>query len=160
MSPVHSRRPSARRGQSLTEFALVAPLVFLLVFGIIDFGRLFFTEVTLQNALREAGRFAVTGRHLPNPGNPGVNLSRVDSIIQIATQAAQGLDVSNIQISSPQGGAGRPAGGPSETVVISLTTSVKLMTPIIATFFGPNGSYKFTVSTTFRNEPFDPGQSA
>ena len=150
---------AARRGQAMTEFSLVAPLFLLLVFGIMDFGRLFFWQMTLQNALREAGRFATTGRHLPDPANPPNTLSRIDSIIQVAQQAAQGIDVQHIEISSPQGGLTRPAGGPGETVVIALTTSVKLMTPLIGAFFGPQGQWTFTVSTTFRNEPFDPSLS-
>src|SRR5664279_4517955 len=78
-----------RRGQSLVEFALVAPLFFLLVFAITDFGRLFFTQSTLQFALREAGRYAVTGQHMANPDpKVGGNLSRVASIRAIAQQNA------------------------------------------------------------------------
>ncbi len=46
----------ARSGEAMVEFALVAPLFFVLMFGIMDFGRLFFTEETLQYAVREAGR--------------------------------------------------------------------------------------------------------
>src|ERR1700722_20631179 len=88
----------SRSGQSLVEFALVAPLFFLLVFGITDFGRLFFTQETLQFAIREAGRYAVTGQHAPDPAHPGNNLSRVASIKAIAQQKAIGIDVSNISI--------------------------------------------------------------
>jgi Flp pilus assembly protein TadG len=145
----------ANRGQSLVEFAMVVPLFFLLIFGMIDIGRAFFVQVTLQNAMRQAGRFAVTGNHLTQGGT---NLTRVASIIQIAQQAAVGTDISSIQISSAQGGAGS-AGGPSDTVTISLTSNLQLITPMIGQFFGPNGIYTFTVSTTFRNEPFNPSQT-
>src|SRR5271154_3878115 len=93
----------SRRAQSLVEFAMVAPLFFLLVFGITDFGRLFFTQETLQFALREAGRYAVTGQQMADSSNPGHFMSRVDSIKAVAAQKAIGIDVSNIQISSPQG---------------------------------------------------------
>jgi len=147
------------RGQSAVEFAIAAALLFLLVFAITDFGRLFYTQTTLQYALREAGRFAVTGRHLPDPMNPNQTLSRVDSIIETAQKYAMGLDVSNITISSPEGGSTQPAGGPRETIIISLTTDLRLITPYISRFFGTNGVYRFTVSTTFLNEPFDPSQT-
>src|SRR5580698_3843174 len=66
----------SRNGQSMVEFALVAPLFFLLVFGITDFSRLFFTQETLQYAVREAGRYAVTGQHAT--GSNGNTMSRVD----------------------------------------------------------------------------------
>jgi Flp pilus assembly protein TadG len=145
-------------GQSLVEFAIISVLLFLLMFAILDFGRLFYVKTTLQSALREAGRLAVTGRHLPDPNNPGSNLSRIDSIIATAQRYAMGVDISNIEISSPLGGVTRPAGGPRETVIISLTTDLKLLTLYIGRFFGSSGVYHFTVSTAFLNEPFDPSQ--
>lgn len=146
---------SARRGQSMVEFTLVVPLFFVLIFGMIDIGRVFFVQVTLQNAMRQAGRFAVTGNHLIDPATNKL-MTRVDSIVQTAKSAATGLDVANIQISSATGGsagAGR-AGGPGDTVTIALTTNLKLITPLIGRFFGSGGIYTFTVRTSFRNEPF------
>ena len=144
----------SNRGQSTVEFAFVAILFFELMFGIIDIGRLFFVELTLQNAMRQAGRYAVTGSHLPDPSNPGKYLTRAASIIQIAQNAAVGTIISNPQITPPDGG------GPDATVNISLTSSLTLFTPLIGQFFGTNGVYTFTVSTTFRNEPFPPGQTS
>lgn len=145
-------------GSSLVEFALVAMMFFVLVFGIIDFGRLFFVQMTVQHALREAGRFAVTGNHLPDPNDPSRQLSRVNSIMEVARQAAAGIDISSIQITSARGGTGN-AGGPGDTVTVSLTTDLRLFTPLIAQFVAPSGVYSFTASTTFRNEPFPPSQT-
>jgi Flp pilus assembly protein TadG len=140
------------------EFALVAPMIFLLFFAIFDFARLFYAHMTLQNAVRQAGRYAVTGNHLPDPKHSGQNLSRVNSIIQVAQRAAMGLSVSNIQVSSAGGGSGS-AGGPGDTVTISLSTNLQLMTPIVARFF-QQGIYSFTVSVSFKNEPFPPGNTS
>ncbi len=50
-----------RKGQALAEFALTAPLLLLLIFGIVEFGRAFQSWVTLQNAARAAARFASVG---------------------------------------------------------------------------------------------------
>lgn len=147
-----------RRASSLVEFALVAPLFFLLIFGIIDFGRLFFTRATLQHALREAGRFAVTGNKLPGV-NPATSqpYTRVESIIEVAKKAAVGLDVTGITVSSQAGGPNH-AGGPGDRVTVSITTTLRIITPIIGQFF-TDGRYTFTVRTTFRNEPFHPSQT-
>lgn len=152
----------ANCGQALVEFAMILPLFLVLIFGMIDIGRVIFVEVTLQNAMRQAGRFAVTGNHLPDRNNPGQNLTRVASINQIAQSAAVGLHISSVQITSRLGGVttSGSAGGPGATVTISLTTDLQLITPLIGHFFGPNGIYTFTVSTTFRNEPFPPGQAS
>jgi hypothetical protein len=52
-----------KKGQTLAEFALTLPILLLLLFGIIEFGRLFQSWVTLQNAARTAVRYASTGQY-------------------------------------------------------------------------------------------------
>lgn len=47
------------RGQALVEFAMVAPLFFLLLFGIIEAGRFIFYYEILSNATREGARYAI-----------------------------------------------------------------------------------------------------
>ena len=49
----------AQRSQALIEFALVSPVLLLLVFGIIDIGRAVFYYDTLNHAAREGARTAV-----------------------------------------------------------------------------------------------------
>lgn len=46
------------RGQSMVEFALVAPLLLALLIGILEFGRMVFVYASVTNASREAVRFA------------------------------------------------------------------------------------------------------
>jgi Flp pilus assembly protein TadG len=152
------RRGRSTEGTSVVEIALIAPIFLLLLFATVDFAHLFWVELTLQNAIRQAGRYAITGNHLADPNHPGHNLSRVASIMQVAQQTAVGLDVSNIQISSLTGGSGS-AGGPGDTVTVSLTTNMPLITPIVGKFFR-NGVYTFTVSVTMKNEPFAPNDTA
>lgn len=134
----------------MVEFALIAPLFLLLVCGVIDYGRLFFTQSSLEDAVQEAGRYASTG-------NSQSGLTRLQSIEAVLQQAAVGMNVpiQNIQISSFTNGAWVPgsAGGPGDTVAITVTMGMKLLTPMIGHHF-PNGIYTFTASTTFQNEPF------
>ena len=136
----------------MVEFVLVAPLYFLLTFAVIDFGRMFFVQMNVQQAVQEAARYASTGQHLPDPNNQGQNLSRIASITAEVQKAAVGANVTNVQVSSLAGGAGS-AGGPGDTVTVSVTTNLALMTPMVGKFF-PNGVYTFTSSATFKNEPF------
>jgi Flp pilus assembly protein TadG len=56
---VSSIRSDRTRGQALVEFALVAPLFFLLLFAIIDFGRYVYYVQILNNAAREGARYAI-----------------------------------------------------------------------------------------------------
>ena len=51
----------SQRSQSMTEFAFIAPLLFLLCFGILDFGRAIYYYVTLSQAANEGARVAVRG---------------------------------------------------------------------------------------------------
>ncbi len=55
---VGAERRHATQGQALVEFALIAPLLFLLLFGIIQFGFLLAGQVGMTNAAREAARYA------------------------------------------------------------------------------------------------------
>ena len=48
-----------RHGASVVEFAIVAPVFFLLVFGMIEYGRLVMVQQVLTNATREGARQAV-----------------------------------------------------------------------------------------------------
>nr|WP_077491127.1 TadE family protein [Sinomonas mesophila] len=49
----HRRR---ERGAVAVEFALVLPILLTLVFGIIEFGRLYNAQIVFSNAAREAAR--------------------------------------------------------------------------------------------------------
>src|SRR5437899_12307070 len=58
--PLSNQRSAARaRGQALVEFAFVAPIFFLILFGIIDFGRYVYCVQILDNAAREGARYAI-----------------------------------------------------------------------------------------------------
>ena len=46
------------RGSAAVEFALILPVLLLLVFGIIDFGRLLNAKITLNQAAHEGARAA------------------------------------------------------------------------------------------------------
>ena len=52
------KRIRNRRGSVAVEFGLIAPIMFLLVFAIIDFGRAYYTVHDLAAAAREGARFA------------------------------------------------------------------------------------------------------
>lgn len=45
-------------GQSLVEFSMILPLFLVLLFGMVDFGRAFFTWLLVTNAAREGARVA------------------------------------------------------------------------------------------------------
>ena len=52
-------RRTKRRGTSAVEFAIVAPLFFMMVFGMIEVGRMVMVQQIITNAAREGARVAV-----------------------------------------------------------------------------------------------------
>ncbi|MEM8866054.1 MAG: TadE/TadG family type IV pilus assembly protein [Planctomycetota bacterium] len=58
---VANRRPSTprRRGAAVVEFAIVAPVFFLVMLGMIEFGRMAMVQQVITNAAREGARIAV-----------------------------------------------------------------------------------------------------
>lgn len=58
----HTSRGLRQRGQSLVEFALVAPIFLIIVFGVVDFSLGLKAWLTLTNASREGARVLVLGQ--------------------------------------------------------------------------------------------------
>jgi Flp pilus assembly protein TadG len=52
-----NQKTKDRRAQAMVEFAIVAPILFLLLFGIIEVGRMIFLYSAVVNASREAVRY-------------------------------------------------------------------------------------------------------
>lgn len=72
-SSTHRRRAHSRSaGQAIAEFALAAPIFFLMLFAIIDFGRYVYYVQILNNAAREGARYAIVHgvNSLPPTGPP------------------------------------------------------------------------------------------
>jgi Flp pilus assembly protein TadG len=59
---VASGKSRSARGQVLVEFALVLPLLCLLVIGLVEFGVLFYDKAMVDNASREGARTGIRYR--------------------------------------------------------------------------------------------------
>jgi hypothetical protein len=151
--PSTLRLLASARGNALVEFAFVLPILLGLLVSVFEFGRLFYVRLTLLSAVREASRFTVTGNVLPDPGNPGMFLGRVDSIVATVQRAAPGLAVraADVTVIGPDG-PGDP-GGPGDVVTIRVDYDIDLVTPIIRPVF-PDGSHHYSVAVMTQNEPF------
>ncbi len=79
-----------QEGQALIEFALVLPLLLVLVMGIIQFGIVFNNYITLTDAVRVGSRQAAVSRTHPDPES--VVVDRVQ-------RSAHSLKVADLDIS-------------------------------------------------------------
>lgn len=88
MSPRPSRRPRVRRddaGQALVEFALVLPVLTMVLFAIIQFGLFFYTYIDLTSATRDGARVAaVSAKAADGPGAVRTAIGRSTSVVDDA----------------------------------------------------------------------------
>jgi Flp pilus assembly protein TadG len=90
------------RGQTMTEFALVLPILAVLLFGVIQFGIVFNNYVTLTDSVRAGARKGAVGRFSTDPVGDvqtsvkssagGLNLGQLN--ISVSSTWAAGTDVS------------------------------------------------------------------
>jgi Flp pilus assembly protein TadG len=53
----HQKKPNCLRAQALVEFALILPLLLVLIIGAMDLGRVFYFKIVLTNAAREGANY-------------------------------------------------------------------------------------------------------
>jgi Flp pilus assembly protein TadG len=63
----HWTKPRKERGANLVEFAILAPFLILLLFGIIEFAWLFAKNLDVRHGAREGGRLAATNDFVVGP---------------------------------------------------------------------------------------------
>ena len=149
-------------GQAITETAMATSLLLLLVLGVVEMGQVFFVKLTLQNAVRTAGRYAITGSCVGSGSS--CSLSRYNSIVQVLQNSSAGIlkpaNLSEVRINCTDNGGGCPnaAGGPTDAISISVSHPFHFVSPLVSRFF-PAGSYTINVSARFTNEQFLPSQS-
>ncbi|MGC9361190.1 MAG: TadE/TadG family type IV pilus assembly protein [Anaerolineae bacterium] len=125
-----------QRGQELVEFALILPLLLLLMVGIFEFGYVVFAYNTLSNAVREGARYG------------SVHPESTDAIIERAERLTTGLDGDELTW-DVVGSADDDE--PSETrISVSVTYQHHLMTGFIFQPFGigEDGTIPLTASSS------------
>lgn len=111
------------RGQSLVEFALVLPVIFALIFGVIDGGRLVYSMVTLDYAVNEGARLA----GLPSTASVAVVQNHVTANAYLLNLPSSSVGV------TVNGGAGYTTRVTGDRIVVSATYVYQ---PIVTSMFG------------------------
>jgi hypothetical protein len=151
------------RGVATVEFALVAMLLFAVLFVIMDFSYLFWGNLSMQHAVRAGARYAVTGRADLDLNPQGTAQDRCDAAKAEIRNQSMGfydrvaptivfktVDATTGAITPVPGGSCAAAG---EIIIISVNCSLAPLTPFLKPLLG-GGKWDFVVSTTMRNETF------
>jgi PKD repeat protein len=129
------------RGQSLVEFALILPVLMLILLITIDFGRVYLGWVTLNNAARIAANYAASGQ-------PPLTTAQQIEYRAVVASETKGIncDLPN-PIPNPTypGSTGTIVGG---RAVVALSCSFNLITPFLGNIF-PGGVVAVGASADF-----------
>lgn len=123
------------RGQAMVEFALVAPIFFLLLFSIIEFGRYVYTVQILNEAAREGTRYAIVhgsqalcpSGQMPggvtNPCDP-TGQKVIDAVVRDSTGVA--LTSSMVTLAWPDGDNAR-----GHKVKVAVSYQYRALIPVV-----------------------------
>ena len=139
---VVKNRLHSERGAELIEFALVLPLLLLLIAGVVDFGMMFQSYEVVTNAAREGARVGV----LPGYNVPDVQ-ARVDAYLAASgLSGARTTTVTNVPVAT---GAGTFT---ARSVTVAYTYSFAVL-GIAAPLFGGNfGNIQLNAISVMRTE--------
>lgn len=115
-------------GQAVVEFALVLPLLILLIFGMVDFGWLFYNKIEVNNASREGARYAAI-----HWNESSVETDTINLVKSFASESAQVTVTPN-----------------GTEVIVSVKKNVDVLTGVTSTILG--SSVNLSSSCTMRKE--------
>lgn len=131
------------KGQSTVEFALVLPILIVLLCGIIDFGWLYSCNITATNAAREAARY--TAVHYYDSSTDDDQAQAESIVFSDAPQLppySTSVVLTSLDLDS---------NGIQESAQIKVTAPIPLLTGMTATIIGKN-SITITVTSIMKFE--------
>jgi hypothetical protein len=140
------QRIVGERGNALVEFALVAPLLFVIVFGMIDFGKAFNYWLDENHLAAQGARLAAVNSgppgNCPNGSTPGSLLA----YIKCNADTSELLNNASVCVSFPNGGAKTT----TNPVTVSVSTTYTWL-PIISALL-PSPTTTIAGTATMRLE--------
>lgn len=146
------------QGQALVEFAIVLPLLVLILLGVMQFGLLFWGQITLTQVARDTGRWAATQQECDTADNR-VALDTQARAIALESQlfGYDGGADPNLTITpswAPNADPCPPVDNTGiEWVTILMTYRVDVFLPLAADTCTPVCQRTLTTEVQFRMEP-------
>jgi Flp pilus assembly protein TadG len=167
-------RGRGRSGSAAIEFAIIAPVLFLFLFGIIETGVIYFAGTALQNATDDAARMVRTGEastftvaqfksQVCSEMSGFISSTQCTSNLQVDVRQYSSFSgasyptVTNANGSLNTGAMGYPATlSPCQVVLVRAFYPWSIMTPLMQPLLQnmPNGQYLLSAAAAFRSEPY------
>lgn len=143
-------------GLAIVEMSVVASFFFFLFFIIVDLSVFSYVKLTMQNAVREGTRYAITGRSDLDPDGNGV---REAAILAKVNEASHGylervMRIEDVRVEDLDGNPVTGFGQGGDIIAIHLDCEWTSISPFTHLFLD-DGKYTFTVSSAMRNEAFE-----
>jgi Flp pilus assembly protein TadG len=166
-------RARSTSGSAAIEFAFVAPVFFMFMFGILEGGVMFFGKAALMNSVQDAARLIRTGQAQTGSMNQVAFKDKVCAGISALLDCNNlTVDVQNYPSGFTAGGLGSPTdsngalksgqnnynvGAPCDVVVVRAFYKYTIKTPVISSFLAGKMGNDFNylaAAAAFRNEPY------
>jgi Flp pilus assembly protein TadG len=109
-----------QKGQALVEFAIILPIVILVLMAILEFGIMLNTYLKIENAAREGARAGIVGKSYTEIGT-------------LVTTISPSLNSSKMSVVITPTEAQRKSGG---TLTVKVNYNYETMLPIISSIIG------------------------
>lgn len=136
LTPAERRRESGERGSTLFEFAAVAVITLVLMFGMIDLARALYSYHFVTTAAREAARYTSVRGQLCSSSVTSCPTSDMDVSAFVTTITPQGIDSGNVNTSTtgvqnlPACTTGPPPFYPGCAFTVTVTYNFKWIFPV------------------------------
>lgn len=144
----------SRRGITTVEFALLLPILFFLVMGIIETGNMFSAWMTIQKAAQSGARFATTGIGDEDGSRLNLIVEETEQWL-VALNGDKTVEVRSWPTTDVlgDGNSGDP-GGPCGLVEVGVTYDYTPITPVFEALL--EGAIELTSHERKLNEPWKP----
>jgi hypothetical protein len=150
-----SRRKRSGSGQALIEFALVLPLLLLLIINVVNFGGLFYAWVTVTNATRAgAQKLLMAGAYATSPPPPSLSAVATvvtDDLISLPNRGSALVKVcknNSGTITCSGSGGFTPPADPETSFVLGSVDVTYTYQPFVSFWNFPNLGIYMTLGTT------------
>ncbi len=160
--PRHDRTRRSR-GQSVAEFAVVLPIMLLILAGAVDLGRAFYAYVAVENAAKEGAFYGA--RHPMCAGSSSTCPDPLNVRWIVENEAANLKDRSGASELTTQAACRTPAGALVQPIndcvngniyVVQVTHTFRLVTPILGDIVGSSLTLGASSEATVVEDAFDP----